>query len=298
MGAASRSLIRSRGAGFAEERSTGFDAPMRWAIGYLAVSGSILAVGRHPGLAAAHVALIAVLGWATRSRSAAASYVADFLPIALVIALAYGEVPALVAAIGAPYHDSLIQGFEQRVFGVQPSRALAGALPNLALSELLHAGYMSFYLALSLPLIVLYARRERIGFKETALALMATWVVCCALFALFPVQGPRFLWPAPEGVPVGPFRRLSLAILAGGSAKGTAFPSLHMAASLGQTWMGWRWQPRWVAVVLSISTLLVGIGAVYAGYHYAVDMAAGAVLGSSVTALVVVLSRAKHRVPA
>ena len=168
---------------------------------------------------------------------------------------------------------------------------LASRLPNVALSELLHAGYLSFYLALSIPPLLLYARGQLAAFEETVLTLVVTWVVCCALFVAFPVAGPRFLWGSPTGIPDGPFRSLSMSILAAGSVRGTAFPSLHMAASLSQTVMAWRWQSRWVRLAMTASTLLIGIGAVYGGYHYAVDMLAGAALGVVTTVGVIAQRR-------
>jgi membrane-associated phospholipid phosphatase len=42
--------------------------------------------------------------------------------------------------------------------------------------------------------------------------------------------------------------------------------------------------------------VLIGIGAVYAGYHYAIDMVAGAVLGSLATAVVISVQGLRNRV--
>jgi membrane-associated phospholipid phosphatase len=262
-----------------------------WASTYLVVTGLVFAVTGQAVLAVMHVALLALLAWSATGKSNVASRVFDILPLIVVIAFAYGEVPSLIAGLSVPYHDATIQGWEQAIFGTQPAHALAAAIPNLWLSELLHAGYMSFYLALSIPPLLLYVQGDRRAFEETTLALVVTWVVCCALFAVFPVQGPRFLWTSPPAIPEGPFRRLSMFILANGSARGTAFPSLHMAASLSQTVMAWRWQRGWVRYAMTASTVLVPIGAVYAGYHYAIDMIAGTLLGAVTTAAVVVFSR-------
>jgi len=256
---------------------------MRIAIGYAIVSAGVFVYGHSWLLVGLHAGVVAVLYWASRAQSRFARLASDLAPLVVVIALAYGEVPAVVAALGVPYHDVLIQGWETALFGSQPAHALAAHFPNVVLSELLHAGYLSFYLVISLPLVMLYARREREGFGETSVVLMITWVVCCAIFVLFPVQGPRFLWSSPTSVPDGPFRRLSMLILATGSARGTAFPSLHMAASVSQMLVGWRWQRRGVSYAMVASTCLIAIGAVYAGYHYATDMVAGALLGIVIT---------------
>jgi membrane-associated phospholipid phosphatase len=85
-------------------------------------------------------------------------------------------------------------------------------------------------------------------------------------------------------------RRLAVAILASGSSRGAAFPSSHMAISAAQAVIAWRWQPR-VGAVLSIVALLVGLGAVYGGFHYGADMVAGAVIGLVIA--VAILARTK-----
>jgi membrane-associated phospholipid phosphatase len=251
----------------------------------------VFAVTGQGALVLVHLALLSLLAWAAVAKANVAGRVLDILPLIVVIAFAYGEVPSLIAAFSMPFHDATIQGWEQAFFGAQPAHAFAGQLPIRWLSELLHAGYMSFYLALSIPPLLLYMQGETRAFEETTLALVVTWIVCCGLFVAFPVQGPRFVWTSPPGVPDGPFRRLSMFILANGSARGTAFPSLHMAASLSQTVMAWRWQRGWLRYAMTASTVLVAIGAVFAGYHYAIDMLAGTLLGGATTLGVLLFSR-------
>jgi membrane-associated phospholipid phosphatase len=262
-----------------------------WASAYLILSGLVLVVTGHVATALVHAVLLAVIAWAGTAKSRNAQRVFDLLPPVIVIGLAYGEVASLVAALSTTFRDTTVQQWDAALFGMRPAHELASRFPYVALSELLHAGYLSYYLVLSVPPLLLYARGRRAAFDQTILTLVVTWVVGCALFVAFPVAGPRFLWGSPPGVPDGPFRRLSMSILAAGSVRGTAFPSLHMAASLSQTVMAWRWQPTWLCLLVTASCLLIGVGAVYAGYHYAIDMMAGAVLGVLTTAGVIVSGR-------
>jgi membrane-associated phospholipid phosphatase len=146
-----------------------------------------------------------------------------------------------------------------------------------AVSEVLHAGYLAYYPAIFAPPLLLFARGERRGLAQTILALTITYSVCWTVFAFMPVAGPRYLWSAPS-VPVGPFRALTLRVLAAGSSRGAAFPSSHMAVMVAQTLMAFRWQRR-VALALVLVSILIGVGAVYGGFHYGVDMVAGALLG-------------------
>jgi membrane-associated phospholipid phosphatase len=142
----------------------------------------------------------------------------------------------------------------------------------------LHLGYLAYYPAIFAPPLLLYVRRERRGFAETVLALTVIYTLCWVLFVLMPVEGPRYLWGAPAGVPDGSVRRLAVQVLSAGSSRGAAFPSSHMAVMVGQTAMALRWQPKvgWVLLVMSV---LVGVGAVYGGFHYATDMLVGAAFG-------------------
>ena len=52
-----------------------------------------------------------------------------------------------------------------------------------------------------------------------------------------------------------------------------------MAVSVAQVVLAMRWQPP-LAPVLAGIAVLVGLGAVYGGFHYGVDMLAGAALGA------------------
>ena len=249
-----------------------------WLAAYLAGTGVILVTSGHLWLVGLHLIVIAlVMRWGDL--------------VALVVApLLYGEIPALIAAVGTAYHDATVQAWEQAVFGTQPSQTLAGHLPYAALSELLHAGYLSYYLAIFIPPLLLLAYGERRGISQTVLALTITYVVCWAIFIAFPVQGPRYLWSAPADVPAGPIRSMATHILAAGSSRGAAFPSSHMAVTVTQAMLAWRWQ-RPVAWALAVVALLVGCGAVYAGFHYAVDMVVGAALGTLVSFSVLATSK-------
>ena len=249
----------------------------------------ILVTGGHWWLAVLHAGLIALAAWTNKGGDDRFRRVTgDLLPL-IVAPLLYGELPLLIAAVGTTYHDPTIQGWELRLFGTQPSRTLAARFPFMSVSELLHGGYLGYYLVIFIPPLVLLARGERRGFGETVLALTIAYTVCWSVFIAFPVEGPRYLWGAPAGIPNGPMRRLAAGILAAGSSRGAAFPSSHMAISVTQAMMAWRWQ-RKVGWVLWLVTFLVGFGAVYGGFHYAVDILAGAALGAVVASSVIATS--------
>jgi len=240
----------------------------------------VLATSHALRLIVIHFVLIGILVWTIKPRGVAAAALGDLLPL-VVAPLLYAEIPFLIAAIGSVYHDAAVQQIEVAVFGVQASRRFAASFSNVGLSELLHAGYLSYYPAIFVPPLLLYVRRERRAYAETVCALTATYLVCWAIFALVPVEGPRYLWGASASAPDGIMRRLANEVLAAGSSRGAAFPSSHMAVMTVQTIMAFRWQ-RSVGWVLAVLALLVGFGAVYGGVHYATDILAGAVLGMGI----------------
>ncbi|HVX42177.1 MAG TPA: phosphatase PAP2 family protein, partial [Gemmatimonadaceae bacterium] len=261
--------------------TVGFAARRRalvWIGAYVAASGVVLVVGREAYLAVVHLLLLALIAWSGSSERAIGRFIGDAAPLVIAVAL-YPEIPRLIAVLGTSYHDLAIQHLEQLVFGMQPARTFARAVPVPWLSEVLHAGYMLFYPLIFVPPLLLYVRGERHAFAETIYALTVTWIVCWTCFVLFPVEGPRYLWGTPTGVPDGPIRRLADGIVAAGSSRGAAFPSSHMAVSVVQTIVALRWQRR-VGVVCAVVTVLVGFGAVYDGFHYGTDMVAGAVVGA------------------
>jgi len=235
------------------------------------------------------IALLALAAWRTRVRDAETSGTqaltnafADWLPL-IIVSFLYAELPWLMTAYrggqAVVYHDAWVQAAEWKIFRTQPSHTLAGALPFSWLSEGVHLGYVSYYGIIYGPPLVLYLRRHREAFAMSAGALMLAFTSCFLVFAFFPVEGPRYAWAPPPGIPEGVVRRATLWVLREGSSRGAAFPSSHAAVSVAQTVSLWLAGERRIAVVVGTFTVLLVVGAVYGGFHYAVDMAVGVVVG-------------------
>ena len=73
-------------------------------------------------------------------------------------------------------------------------------------------------------------------------------------------------------------------ILEGGSSKGTAFPSSHVAVVVAQALMALLYQ-RWTGWAIALLSGGLAMGAVYGGFHYAVDIVAGAGVGVAAYAI-------------
>ncbi len=270
---------------------------------YLAAAVATLATAAARGAPAAappraallaHAALLPLALWAARrrTRSATGDALAAWLPL-LAVPLLYAALPALAAAAAgdaaaggvAPMHDRQVIGWERALFGpTSPAVALAARWPHPPHSELLHLGYLSYYLVIYLPPLLLWRARRRAAFAASTFTVLLAFVACYAVFVPFPVQGPWYTWPHPPAVPDGPVRALVERLLAAGSSRGTAFPSSHVAVSVAQSLALARVAPP-LAAPAAAATLVLAAGAVYGGFHYGVDVLAGAALGAAVGAI-------------
>ncbi|MEJ2677716.1 MAG: phosphatase PAP2 family protein [Gemmatimonadota bacterium] len=219
----------------------------------------------------------------------------DWYALALVPAL-YTELAILNQAVwNGHYFDAAIQRVEIAIFGGLPSRELATAFPYPVLSEFLHTAYLSYYVILFGPSLFLYLAGRVHAFRVVTFGVVFMLLLNYVAFIFYPVQGPRYLFPPPGGPLRGEFvNRLTHWILEHGSARGAAFPSSHMSVVTVQTVMAYRYLRR-AFPLLVVAVLGVGVGAVYSGFHYAVDMVAGAlvalVLGLLVPRAYVLLAR-------
>ncbi|MGQ0814797.1 MAG: phosphatase PAP2 family protein [Gemmatimonadota bacterium] len=266
---------------------------------YLFVSGLALAFPHRPAawlpLALLHVLGIFVLmqvgpfrrihTWSETRWPRASRIIGDWYALALIPAL-YTELAILnVSVFDGHYFDALIIGWEERLFGGQPFRELAQAFPNLALSELLHFCYLSYYIIIYAPPLYLYLNGKRAQQQQAVFALMLTFFAHYLFFIYFPVEGPRYLYAAPGGeLTTGFFYNLAHQLLEAGSARGAAFPSSHVGVSVVATAFAFFAMPRLAPIVLFL-TVGLGLGAVYGGFHYATDVVAGALFGLLLFAL-------------
>jgi membrane-associated phospholipid phosphatase len=219
-------------------------------------------------------------------------HILDWSPL-LLVPLLYKELAVLNTAVhGGAYFDDMIIGWEQALFGGQPSRDWAAAAPLLAISEPLHAAYLSYYFIIFVPPLVLFLRGRTAEFRAGVFALMLAFFTHYLFFIYFPVQGPRYLFPPPGGeLAGGYFYQLAHRVLEVGSAQGAAFPSSHVGVSVAQTLVVWRYLPR-LTPVFALLTLGLALGAIYGGFHYATDAVAGVMLGCVAFAAAPGLARA------
>jgi membrane-associated phospholipid phosphatase len=260
----------------------------RWTLGYLAFATASAAAARPPAVAAilalyAGLAALALAAPRLRRRGGAHAFVGEFYPLIATVFL-YTAIGAINSARGTA-HDAAVQGWEQALFGGQPSRGWIRAAPQAWLSNAMHAGYLSYYFILAGAPLALWLTGRRDGARRVTVAMMAVFYVCYAAFTVFPVAGPRYFFPSADNAATQALlARATQRLLDGGAAWGTAFPSSHVAVSLVAAGAAAR-EWRALGAVLLPAAAALTLGTVYGQLHYAVDAAAGALVAAAALAL-------------
>jgi len=252
------------------------------AISYLAATGVLALLSRTTtglGIAAAHAAgigAVIALGRLPRPRRSLPAFLRIAWPVALT-PLFYMELATLNQLLFPGYYDAFVQRWEEALFGVQLSVKAADWIPSLWFSELLHVGYVSYYLVVPAALISAWVAGGRTGLERAAFTTALGFFLCYLCFAVFPVAGPRYDFPKISGPPSQGFVfAIVHQILESGSSKGTAFPSSHVAATLS-AWLSAGAVNRRAFWLLAPFAIALTLGTVYGRFHYGVDAAAGVV---------------------
>jgi len=195
----------------------------------------------------------------------------------------YSELPMLIRAVGhSGSFDGVVVRWEQALFGGQPSLDWAARWPSRLLAELLHATYLSYYgIIFSVP-VGLYVAGRRADFAQAVFVLMLVFIACFLCYIAFPVAGPRYLWPSRTNESGGPMRAAAVWLLEARSSRGTAFPSSHVAVAVTQSMLAFRYFGKfgWIVAALSLG---LALGAIYGGFHYAIDVLVGTLFGAALT---------------
>jgi membrane-associated phospholipid phosphatase len=200
-------------------------------------------------------------------------------PLAIPL-IAFPEAAQLHDLFVDDWRDHYILAFEESLFAVPPTVWFTRwSAP--AFSELVQLGYLSYFLFLPLVAAMLYLRTDRTPFFTLMAATMLGYVVCYAVFLIFPTEGPartlRHLHTQP--LPSGPLLSIVLFIQQAGT-HGNAFPSAHVVGAVVPVIFAWRYVPALAAWLLPLLPLMC-VGAVYDRYHYASDILGGVLIGAA-----------------
>jgi len=165
------------------------------------------------------------------------------------------------------------------LFGGQPSQAFSMLFPMRWFSELMYAGYFSYYLLfLGVPLWYWFRRPEL--FPKAVFVLLGSFYLYYLIFIVLPVAGPQFYLPpslatAPDGYF---FSDLVHLIQEHGEKPTGAFPSSHVGVTVVALLLAYFPSRRLFVLLLPVALLLM-CSTVYIKAHYAVDVPAGIITG-------------------
>jgi membrane-associated phospholipid phosphatase len=238
------------------------------------------------GLHVAALALIASLVAGAGRFPAAHAWYPLLVPLAT-----FPEVARLNLLVVGAWQDAPLLAFEAWLFPEPPTVWLPRVTP-LVLAEIFRAGYLSYFVLLLAVAGRFRRRREEAPFRGVIAASVLAYLLCYVIFLAWPMEGPahtlRHL--AREPLAGGPLRALVLFVQQAG-VHGNAFPSAHVAGALPPLVFAWYYARR-LGVVLAGLIVLMGLGAVHDGYHYASDVIAGAVVGAAAAAIVLAAQHA------
>jgi membrane-associated phospholipid phosphatase len=192
------------------------------------------------------------------------------------IALAWSELGLLHRLVPRPPHDAVAAAWDRALFGGHPHELWGTAHPEGWLGTAMFAAYLSYYLLVFVPPLVLAARGNGPGYRDAAFRLLVTYLGCDLLYLAFPVYGPRFAGAEPLANG-GALAGLAEGLRALGDSPGTAFPSSHVAGAVTAAIVAHRWFPRPLPVLWIAGALAVAVSTVYTRNHFAVDALAGGV---------------------
>ncbi len=187
----------------------------------------------------------------------------------------YEETGYLVHLFFDGWQDSRLIAFEQQLTGTIPSVWLAErARPWL--SEIVMAGYFSYYFIIPLGALILWAKREIENFQLLILAVCIGFFISYAGFLLYPLEGPRYAIPhLHPGTVEGPFFvKLVKFVIDKGAIHGGCMPSSHVAVAVIVLLALYRGARSWFWALLPW-VMGLAVGTVYGRFHYFSDVVGG-----------------------
>ena len=232
-----------------------------------------------------------ICGSAARPANRVLDFLRNFYPVLLYTGF-YRETGSLNQMVYTGFVDPTFFRLDEQIFGFAPSFKFMETFPQTLVSELFYFSYFSYYLMITGVGLALFLRDRR-QFYHYVSVVSFVFYVCYTIYIFLPVVGPRIYYrelvdfdlppdviPAvvpefPSSVQAGPFFKIMAVIYHHFEAPGAAFPSSHVAIALVTVYFSFLYlrKIRWPHLVLAI---LLCLATVYGRYHYAVDVAAGA----------------------
>jgi membrane-associated phospholipid phosphatase len=200
----------------------------------------------------------------------------------LMFAYVFPLVTPFQLIVDRSWNDAAVLGFEQSVFGVQPTVWIQ-KLISPAFTEWMMFAYVMWLPLYPILCSVFYFKRGEKVMDDFIFALAVANLACALCFILFPVAGPLYWIAGQYTVPLkgylftaaGEFIRLHF------QGIGSSLPSPHCACATVM-WLSAYRHHRPTFFVISPLILSIYISSFYARYHYISDVILGIMAGATV----------------
>src|SRR4030095_8458945 len=104
--------------------------------------------------------------------------------------------------------------------------------PSIWLSWVLHLGYLAYYPITAGTPLALWISGRGAAMRRTVATIAATFYICYVTFLVFPVVGPRLVFPAADNAATRTLiAQLTAGLLENAADWGAAFPARHVGVS-------------------------------------------------------------------
>lgn len=206
--------------------------------------------------------------------------------------------------------DHLFAGYEQSLFGCQPSLLFASKFGNAVVSELMCLGYAAYYPMIAVVTFFYFVCRYE-QFQKASFIILTSFFVYYVIYIFVPVAGPQYYYEAvgveqiaqanfPDighyfadhqeamatpGWTNGFFYDMVRQAHDAGERPTAAFPSSHVGVSTILMLLAWAARNRRLLYGLLPLYVLLCLSTVYIYAHYAIDVLAGWVSAVAIYAL-------------
>ncbi len=203
-----------------------------------------------------------------------------------------------------PNFDHVFAGWEQSLFGCQPSLLFSQKVPYGWFSELMCLGYVSYFPLMLITYLYYFFKRYK-EFQMTAFVMLSSFFAYYVVFVLLPVTGPQFYYLAvgTEKIAAGIFPNLGDWFLThaermaapgwtdgfwyhmldlthdAGERPTAAFPSSHIGITTVVMLLALRTRSKGLIFTILPFYILMCLSTIYIYAHYAIDAIAGLLTG-------------------
>ncbi|MCI0406323.1 MAG: phosphatase PAP2 family protein [candidate division Zixibacteria bacterium] len=193
----------------------------------------------------------------------------------LLFTFLYEETGYLVHLFFDRWFDPQLIDLEYKLTAAIPSVWMAERA-NVWLTEILMAGYFSYYVIIPLGALILWGKQKTEDFQQLMLSVSIGFFISYAFFLFYPVEGPRYHIPHlhPPAVDGPLFYHLVKFAIDKGAIHGGCMPSSHVAVAVLILMSLYRGARTWFWIMLPFVAGLA-TGTVYGRFHYVSDVIVG-----------------------